>query len=130
MVVKGRVLGKRLVARKRKREKEGGREEEEEEGGVRENISRNREARTQNTGTDGVGGDAYLASMRCGAAPLSSRRLKSRRCGQPRRITTRWRRRWWLITETSLWMAVRTGRVRRRTRRSVVVDVERRTGRG
>lgn len=34
------------------------------------------------------GGDAYLAGMRCGAAPLLSRKRKSRRCGQVRRMTT------------------------------------------
>lgn len=47
-------MWKRLVARRR-RKGEGGRGRErgreEEEGGVRENISRNREARTQNAGT-------------------------------------------------------------------------------
>lgn len=47
MGLKGKVVGAAGSAQKEER----GEKEEEEEGGVRENISRNREARTQGTGT-------------------------------------------------------------------------------
>lgn len=47
--LKGRVAEAAGGAQEEERREERGREEE--EGGVRENISRNREARTQNAGT-------------------------------------------------------------------------------